>query len=212
MSKQLLIEYIAFKPSPQSLKEGIRQTSKNLVVEGLVQRAEVKNQNGRVYPKQVLMREVDKYMKGPIAENRALGELDHPESSVINLKNACHNITELWWDGDDLMGRIEVLPTPSGNILKELFLNNITVGISSRGMGSVQPLGENTVEVQDDFELLCWDFVSTPSTYGAFMKPIGLNEGLVTENRKIKNYNKYDNANSLLYEIVCTQTGICCLR
>ena len=212
MSKQLLIEYIAFKPSPQSLKEGIRQTSKNLVVEGLVQRAEAKNQNGRVYPKQVLMREVDKYMKGPIAENRALGELDHPESSVINLKNACHNITELWWDGDDLMGRIEVLPTPSGNILKELFLNNITVGISSRGMGSVQPLGENTVEVQDDFELLCWDFVSTPSTYGAFMKPIGLNEGLVTENRKIKNYNKYDNANSLLYEIVCTQTGICCLR
>ena len=114
--------------------------------------------------------------------------------------------------GDDLMGRIEVLPTPSGNILKELFLNNITVGISSRGMGSVQPLGENTVEVQDDFELLCWDFVSTPSTYGAFMKPVGLNEGLVTENRKIKNYNKYDNANSLLYEIVCTQTGICCLR
>ena len=212
MAKQLLIEYIAFKPSPQSLKEGIRQTSKNLVVEGLVQRAEAKNQNGRVYPKQVLMREVDKYMKGPIAENRALGELDHPESSVINLKNACHNITELWWDGDDLMGRIEVLPTPSGNILKELFLNNITVGISSRGMGSVQPLGENTVEVQDDFELLCWDFVSTPSTYGAFMKPIGLNEGLVTENRKIKNYNKYDNANSLLYEIVCTQTGICCLR
>jgi len=212
MSKQLLIEYIAFKPSPQSLKEGIRQTSKNLVVEGLVQRAEAKNQNGRVYPKQVLMREVDKYMKGPIAENRALGELDHPESSVINLKNACHNITELWWDGDDLMGRIEVLPTPSGNILKALFLNNITVGISSRGMGSVQPLGENTVEVQDDFELLCWDFVSTPSTYGAFMKPVGLNEGLVTENRKIKNYNKYDNANSLLYEIVCTQTGICCLR
>jgi len=212
MSKQLLIEYIAFKPSPQSLKEGIRQTSKNLVVEGLVQRAEAKNQNGRVYPKQVLMREVDKYMKGPIAENRALGELDHPESSVINLKNACHNITELWWDGDDLMGRIEVLPTPSGNILKELFLNNITVGISSRGMGSVQPLGENTVEVQDDFELLCWDFVSTPSTYGAFMKPVGLNEGLVTENRKIKNYNKYDNTNSLLYEIVCTQTGICCLR
>ena len=212
MAKQLLIEYIAFKPSPQSLKEGIRQTSKNLVVEGLVQRAEAKNQNGRVYPKQVLMREVDKYMKGPIAENRALGELDHPESSVINLKNACHNITELWWDGDDLMGRIEVLPTPSGNILKELFLNNITVGISSRGMGSVQPLGENTVEVQDDFELLCWDFVSTPSTYGAFMKPVGLNEGLVTENRKIKNYNKYDNANSLLYEIVCTQTGICCLR
>ena len=209
MSKQLLIEYIAFKPSPQSLKEGIRQTSKNLVVEGLVQRAEAKNQNGRVYPKQVLMREVDKYMKGPIAENRALGELDHPESSVINLKNACHNITELWWDGDDLMGRIEVLPTPSGNILKELFLNNITVGISSRGMGSVQPLGENTVEVQDDFELLCWDFVSTPSTQGAFMKPVGLNENFTPTLFK---GNKYSTVNSLISEIICSQTGICCLK
>jgi len=201
MSKQLLIEYIAFKPSPQSLKEGIRQTSKNLVVEGLVQRAEAKNQNGRVYPKQVLMREVDKYMKGPIAENRALGELDHPESSVINLKNACHNITELWWDGDDLMGRIEVLPTPSGNILKALFLNNITVGISSRGMGSVQPLGENTVEVQDDFELLCWDFVSTPSNPGSYMQ-------LVKEGKENLPENKFVKVNSLLTEILCAN-GTC---
>ena len=135
MAKQLLIEYIQFKPSPQVLSEAIKRPSKNLVVEGLVQRANAKNQNGRVYPREVLLREVDKYMKGPIAENRALGELDHPESSVINLKNACHNILDLWWDGDDLVGKIEVLPTPSGNILKELFLNNITVGISSRGMG-----------------------------------------------------------------------------
>jgi len=214
MAKQLLIEYMSFKPSPQVLSEAIKRPSKNLVVEGLVQRANAKNQNGRVYPREVLLREVDKYMKGPIAENRALGELDHPESSVINLKNACHNILDLWWDGDDLVGKIEVLPTPSGNILKELFLNNITVGISSRGMGSVQPLGEGTVEVQDDFELLCWDFVSTPSTYGAFMKPVGLTEGVINENANYKNkkYNKYEATNSLLYDIVCTQTGICCLR
>ena len=212
MTKQLLIEYIAFKPSPQVLSEAIKRPSKNLIVEGLVQRAEAKNQNGRVYPKEVLKREVDKYIKGPVAENRALGELDHPESSVINLKNACHNIIDLWWDGDDLMGKIEVLPTPSGNILKELFLNNITVGISSRGMGSVQPLGEGTVEVQDDFELLCWDFVSTPSTYGAFMKPVGLTEGVIKEGKTNKTYSKYETANSLLYDIVCTQTGICCLR
>jgi len=212
MAKQLLIEYITFKPSPQMLSEAVKRPSKNLIVEGLVQRAEAKNQNGRVYPKQVLLREVDKYIKGPVAENRALGELDHPESSVINLKNACHNILDLWWDGDDLMGKIEVLPTPSGNILKSLFLNNITVGISSRGMGSVQPLGEGTVEVQDDFELLCWDFVSTPSTYGAFMKPVGLTEGLIKEGKTNKTYSKYETANSLLYDIVCTQTGICCLR
>jgi len=106
MAKQLLIEYISFKPSPQVLSEAIKRPSKNLVVEGLVQRAEAKNQNGRIYPKQVLLREVDKYIKGPIAENRALGELDHPESSVINLKNACHNILDLWWDGDDLICKI----------------------------------------------------------------------------------------------------------
>ena len=120
MSKQLLIEYIAFKPSPQVLSEAIKRSSKNLVVEGLVQRANAKNQNGRVYPREVLLREVDKYMKGPIAENRALGELDHPESSVINLKNACHNILDLWWDGDDLVGKIEVLPTPT---FKQIKLN-----------------------------------------------------------------------------------------
>ena len=208
MAKQLLIEYITFKPSPQVLSEAIKRPSKNLIVEGLVQRAEAKNQNGRVYPKQVLLREVDKYIKGPVAENRALGELDHPESSVINLKNACHNILGLWWDGDDLMGKIEVLPTPSGNILKELFLNNITVGISSRGMGSVQPLGEGTDEVQDDFELLCWDFVSTPSTQGAFMKPTGLNENFNPQ----LNQNKYSKVNSIISDIICTQSGVCCVR
>ena len=200
MSKQVLIEYLAFKPSPQSLNEAKMNPGKNLIVEGIVQRADAKNENGRVYPKQVLMREVDKYMKGPIAENRALGELDHPESSVINLKNACHNITELWWDGDDLMGRIEVLPTPSGNILKALFLNNITVGISSRGMGSVQPLGENTVEVQDDFELLCWDFVSTPSNPGSYMHT--LNEG-----KNVITYD-YTNVNKVIHEILCSK-GSC---
>ena len=187
MSKQVLIEYYAFKPSAQSLTEMKISTSKNLIVEGVVQRADAKNQNGRVYPKDTLKREVEKYVEGPIAENRALGELDHPDSSIINLKNVCHNITKLWWDGDDLMGRIEVLPTPSGNILKQLFINNITVGISSRGMGSVKPLGEGTVEVQDDFELLCWDFVSTPSTQGAFMESLNesvkvqLNEGIGTD-------------------------------
>jgi len=210
MSKSLLIEYALFTPQSTVLTEG--KGDRNLVVEGVIQRAEAKNQNGRIYPKNILAREVEKYIKGPVAENRALGELDHPESMVINLKNVSHNIKQLWWDGDDLMGKVEILPTPSGNILKELFLNKITVGISSRGMGSVQPLGEGTVEVQDDFELLCWDFVSTPSTYGAFMKPVGLTEGVINENYKTKKYNKYDTANSLLYDIVCTQTGICCLR
>jgi hypothetical protein len=209
MSKQILIEYSIFRPNPTSLNEVRNNPSKNLIVEGVVQRADAKNQNGRVYPKETLEREVEKYMEGPIAENRALGELDHPDSSIINLKNVCHNIRGLWWEGDDLMGKIEILPTPSGNILKELFLNNITVGISSRGMGSVKQLGENTVEVQDDFELLCWDFVSTPSTQGAFMKPVGLNENF---NPILFKGNKYVKVNNLISEIICSQTGICCIK
>ena len=106
------------------------------------------------------------------------------------------------------MGKIEVLPTPSGNILRELFANNITVGISSRGMGSVQPLGEGTVEVQDDFELLCWDFVSTPSTQGAFMKPTGLNENFNPQLQQ----NKYSKINSIISDIICAQSGVCCVR
>jgi hypothetical protein len=209
MTKQVLIEYLAFKPSPQSLNEAKMNPGKNLIVEGIVQRADAKNENGRVYPKNILHREVEKYIAGPIAQNRALGELDHPESSVISLKNVCHNIKQLWWDGDDLFGRIEILNTPSGNILKDLMLNNITVGISSRGMGSVRQLGENTVEVQDDFDLVCWDFVSTPSTHGAYMKPVSLAE---SKQYNITNPGKYDKIHSLVTDIICTQTGVCCIK
>lgn len=204
MDKSLLIEYALFTPR-SVLSEG--RGDRNLMVEGVIQRADSKNQNGRVYPKDILEREVEKYIQGPVSENRALGELDHPESMVINLKNVSHNIKKLWWNGDDLMGKIEVLPTPSGNILKELFVNKITVGISSRGMGSVQSLGEGTVEVQDDFELLCWDFVSTPSTQGAFMTPTGLSEGY-----KPQYDNKYSKINTLVSDIICSQAGICCIR
>jgi len=202
---QLLIEYSVFTPKNTQINEGI-SGNKNMVVEGVVQRAEEFNHNGRRYPYEILKKEVDKYIDGPIAENRALGELDHPESSVINLKNTSHNIKSLWWDGNDLMGKIEILPTPSGNILMQLFANNITVGISSRGMGSVKQLGEGRVEVDDDFELLCWDFVSTPSTHGAFMKPTSLNEGVQ------HNSFKYSTINSILSDIICTQSGICCIR
>lgn len=205
MSKSLLIEYALFTPKSAVLTEG--KGDRNLMVQGVIQRADSKNQNGRVYPKDILEREVEKYIQGPVSENRALGELDHPESMVINLKNVSHNIKQLWWDGDDLMGKVEVLPTPSGNILKELFLNKITVGISSRGMGSVQSLGEGTVEVQDDFELLCWDFVSTPSTQGAFMTPTGLSEGY-----KPQYESKYSKINTLISDIICSQAGICCIR
>jgi len=209
MTKQVLIEYLAFTPKPQSLQEAKLNPTKNLIVEGVVQRADAKNENGRVYPKNILHREVEKYIAGPIAQNRALGELDHPESSVISLKNVCHNIKQLWWEGDDLFGRIEVLNTPSGNILRDLLMNNITVGISSRGMGSVRQLGENTVEVQEDFDLVCWDFVSTPSTHGAYMKPVSLAE---SKQYTTQESNKYGKINSLVTDIICMQSGVCCIK
>jgi hypothetical protein len=207
MNKQLLIEYLHFEINPQQLKEGV-SSNKNLIVEGVIQRANAKNQNGRIYPKEILLRESEKYVKGPIAENRALGELDHPEASVINLKNVSHNIKKIWWDNDDLYGRIEVLSTPSGNILKTLFLEGITVGISSRGMGSVSQMNEDTVEVQSDFELLCFDFVSTPSTFGAYVRPTNsINESKMWNTKS--NPNKYSNVNSIITEILCNRAGFC---
>jgi hypothetical protein len=210
MSRQLLIEYNIFKPQPQQLQEIRFNPSKNLIVSGKMQEANKENANRRIYSKEILSREVDKYLKGPIAEKRALGELDHPESSIINLKNVSHNITRVWWDGDDLYGEFEILPTPSGNILKELFINNINIGVSSRALGSVSPLGEGVVQVEEDLELICWDFVSTPSTYGAYVKPVGLNEGYTAED--IMQSNKYTKVNDLISQIICEQAGVCCIR
>ena len=141
------------------------------IVKGVLQRAGAENQNGRVYPRPILEREAKKYEQ-LIKERRALGELDHPDSPVINLKNVSHNIREIYWEGDDVCGVVEILSTPSGNILKELLKNNIRLGISSRGLGSVKELRDGTVMVAEDFELVGWDFVSNPSTHGAFMAPL----------------------------------------
>jgi hypothetical protein len=163
--KNLLIETQLFEGKINEDASG------RTIVKGVLQRAEAPNQNERVYPKQILMREAKKY-ETLIKERRALGELDHPESSVINLKNVSHNIREIHWDGNDLMGTVEILPTPSGNILKELLKAGILLGISSRGMGSVSQRRGGGVEVGEDFELIGWDFVSNPSTHGAFMTPV----------------------------------------
>ena len=180
MKKQLLVDVRPFNISTSKINESISENNGKLIVKGVLQRAESKNQNGRVYPREVLLKEVGKYLENQVTERRALGELDHPESSVVNLNNASHNIVEMHWDGDDLMGTVEVLSTPSGNILKELFKSGIKLGISSRGLGSVEPIQEDeqgegeedTVEVQPDFELIAFDFVSNPSTHGAFMRPV----------------------------------------
>ena len=208
MNKQLLIEYSAFQPLPQSLTEGRRLANGNMVVSGLVQATDKPNANRRIYPYQTLFEQVQKYIAGPIAENRALGELDHPESSIINLKNVSHNIVRLFWEGKDLYGDVEILPTPSGNILRELFKNNITVGISSRAMGSVTPIGEGLVQVEDDLDLICWDFVSTPSTYGAYMKPMG---GLRESIDHTIVQRKENKVHQLISDIICSQSGVCCI-
>jgi len=179
MNKKLLVDVRPFEISRDKINESIKENDGRLIVKGVLQRAESKNQNGRVYPREVLLKEVSKYLDEQVAERRALGELDHPDSSVVNLNNASHNVIEMHWDGDDLLGTVEVLSTPSGNILKELFKSGIKLGISSRGLGSVEPMregGGDTVEVQPDFELIAFDFVSNPSTHGAFMRPV--NEGV----------------------------------
>ena len=203
----LLTEYRPFKTNKQLAEQAIKE-KKPLIVSGVIQRAEAKNQNERVYPKDVLEREVQRYIDGPIKDKRAMGELDHPESSVINLQNVSHNIRKCWWEGDDVMGEFEILNTPSGNILKALFAAGLMLGVSSRGMGSVEEnLNEGTLEVQDDFELLCWDFVSTPSTHGAFVSPVSS----LQENKIIKPNYKYTKVNNIIRDIICDNTGVCSL-
>ena len=204
----LLTEYRTFKVDKRLVETSIKE-NKSLVVKGVIQRAEAKNQNGRIYPREILEREIKKYSEGPIKERRALGELDHPESSVINLQNVSHNVTKVKMVGDDVYGEVEILSTPAGNILKELFRNGITVGISSRGMGSVQEGPGDTVEVQDDFELLCFDFVSTPSTHGAFMKPAGRALQELQEGKTQLPEYKYTNVNNIIRDIICDNTGVC---
>ena len=188
---QLLVEVTKFNPILRESKErpGVFE------VEGVMQRATAKNQNGRVYSKAILEREMKKYMDEFVKNGNAYGELDHPESPVVSLKNASHIVKDLWWNGEELMGKVELLNTPAGNIVKEIIKAGHTIGISSRGTGSVQQTNEGNLEVQPDFELVCWDFVSNPSTHGAFMNPISLNEAK-------KKVSKYMNLDSIINDIL----------
>ena len=188
---QLLVDVTPFRPTIRESKNkpGVFE------VEGVMQRASAENQNGRVYKKEILQREAKKYMDEFVKRGNAFGELDHPESPVVSLKNASHVVKDLYWKGDDLMGKVELLNTPAGNIVKEIIKAGHTIGISSRGTGSVQQTNEGTLEVQPDFELVCWDFVSNPSTHGAFMNPVSLQEG------KVKVF-KYNNLDSIINDIL----------
>jgi hypothetical protein len=188
---QLLLNVTPFRPTitESKTKPGVFE------VEGVMQRATSENQNGRVYSKAILEREAKKYTDEFVNNGNAFGELDHPESPVVSLKNASHIVKELYWKGDDLCGKVELLNTPSGNIVKEIIKAGHTIGISSRGTGSVNQTNEGHLEVQPDFELVCWDFVSNPSTHGAFMNPLSLQEG------KIK-LSKFHNLDSIINDIL----------
>jgi len=201
MGKKVLREYYALCEGgvcKDLLTEQEKQyiAGGGMILSGIMQIADTVNGNGRVYPYDVLMKEMKNYQK-LVKECRALGELDHPEDSVINLKNASHMITEVWWDGKSVMGKAKVLDTPSGKILRSLVESGVTLGISSRGMGSVtEANGQTTVE--EDFQLICFDFVSEPSTPGAFMM------------KEAKDYNnqvftKADRINRLLNEALCDE-------
>ena len=164
-----------------------------MMLSGKLQEADRPNGNKRVYPYNVLVREVKNYQK-LVKENRALGELDHPDDSVINLKNASHMVTAIWMEDKAVMGKVKVLNTPSGQVLKSLVESGVKLGISSRGMGSVSE-GSANVVVQEDIQLICFDFVSEPSTPNAFM----MREAKEYNN---KGFTKADRINRLLNEVL----------
>ena len=200
--KQVIVDYIPFEISPQQINEAMKENNGKLIVKGVLQRAEAKNQNGRVYPREILVRESKKYDENFVKQNRALGELDHPDSSVVNLQNVSHNVKEMHFEGDNLVGTVEILTTPSGNILRELFKNGIKLGISSRGLGSVEVVresnGDTVSKVGDDFELIAFDFVSNPSTHGAFLHP--MNESV--DNQQGRTCGDYCRAEDIINHII----------
>ena len=199
--KNLIVDYIPFEVRPEHIAESMKENNGKLVVRGVLQRANAKNQNGRVYPMEILQRELNNYNDGFIKQKRALGELDHPDSSVVNLQNVSHNITEMHFEGENLLGTVEILTTPSGNILRELFKNGIKLGISSRGMGSVEPMQEGDgQQVGNDFELIAFDFVSNPSTHGAFLYP--LKESVGNETPAGRTCGEYCKVESIINDII----------
>ena len=193
--KYVLQEFMNLDYSDDLLTEEEREGNKqglHLVLAGKIQAAGTKNGNGRIYPKPILEREMKNYTK-LVREGRAIGELDHPDSSVVELKNASHLITEVWWDGDDVMGKLKILETPAGQVAKQLVKGGVQLGISSRGLGSTRQEGGTTM-VEDDFQLLCFDLVSEPSTNGAF---------LVAEGKEVKTHlTKADRINRALNDIL----------
>lgn len=199
---RLLNSYDIFDYTPVMIKESREQNGGKIVLRGTLQKADTLNQNGRIYPISVLEREIRNYQKF-IIENRALGELDHPDDSVVNLKNVSHIVREAFLEGNVVKGSVEILDTPSGKILQSLIEAGVKLGISSRGVGSTQKQGDYHV-VQDDFQLICWDFVSEPSTPGAFMIPEGKKISAIELKRV---FTKSDRIDRVLNDILSYRGG-----
>jgi len=194
---KLLNSYEVFNYTPEMIKESREKNGGKVMMKGILQKADTLNQNGRIYPIDILEREIRNYQKF-IVENRALGELDHPDSSVVNLKNASHLVKEAYLDKQVVFGTVEILDTPSGKILQSLIESGVKLGISSRGVGTTKKQGDYHV-VQDDFQLICWDFVSEPSTPGAFMLP----EGKSINPNELKNaFNKSDRIDRIINDVL----------
>ena len=169
MTKKILVEYTPLIYDSALVTEAAKTGNGTVTIKAILQRANAQNQNGRVYTRELLQREVDKYMNEFVRHRGAMGELDHPSDATIAVKNVSHIVTEMHWEGDDLVGTLEILSTPAGNIVKELMKNNIRLGVSSRGMGAVTELSNGVLKVEDDFHLICFDIVSNPSTHGAYL-------------------------------------------
>lgn len=200
MSKklQILNSYATFEYTPDMINESRELNDGKIVLKGILQKSETVNQNGRIYPRVILEREIRNYQKF-IQESRALGECDHPDSSVVELKNVSHIIREAYLDGDVVYGSVELLDTPCGKILQSLVESGVKLGISSRGVGSTKRQGEFQV-VQDDFQLICWDFVSEPSTPGAFVMREG--KELIAEEALNAFFNNSDKVDRIFNEIL----------
>ena len=182
------------------INEAITKDKGKFIVKTVLQRANCKNGNKRFYSKELLEKVMEGYKEGPVKEKRAYGELDHTTEEVVNLKNACLNVMDIWWEGDDIYGLLEILNTPSGKIVQELLRSGLNVGISSRGTGSLTQVDEESTEVNDDYQLICFDCVSNPSTPGAYMKQLNESKEII---------NRYSKIDDIVSDILCTNLGFC---
>lgn len=204
--KNTILEYNIFEPVNVMYES--TNGLKRMFVEGILTTVDKVNKNGRVYPKKIFERIIEEYIKEFVNEKRAYGELDHPESTVVEGKNASHVITRIWWEGNNVMGRLEILDdNPAGRIVANIIKRGYKFGISSRGVGSTKQINNEASEICDDYELIGWDFVTNPSNHGSFMNPV--RENTKSEASEIIVENTKRNVDDIFYGIFCQYNQRC---